>query len=244
MITLMFIFPRFKDESVIIILLIYCLSLYYYKGTMQSVYEIQNLLNIIHEFKFLQFEFQVKTKWLYPLNCSFVCLFSCYWKKYGISACFISQYPPLDRHLRTQLKTWGWQKWHSHKFLIIPIATGISVTGAGRKIALTEKPETNLHEIKSMKEHFCGEMISLQGHCQSLRTVLWSQPCGHFLWPPVSIIVQKTSHRDSLTGIPELLINGEQRWQINKTQSEIRAVGWVLRAIMQKVIFRHYTSKG
>lgn len=104
-------------------------------------------------------------------------------------------------------------KWHSHKFLIMPIATGIFCDRGGEENCFNRKArETNLHEIKSMKEHFCGEMISLQVHCQSLRTVLWSQPCGHFLWPPVSIILQETSHGDVLTGMPEKLINGGQRW--------------------------------
>lgn len=108
----------------------------------------------------------------------------------------------------------------------------------GGKIAWTEKSETNLHKIKSMKEHFCGEMISLQGRCTSPRTVLWSQPCRHFLWPPVSITAQETSRRDPSPGMPERPINGEELLQINKTQTEIRAVGWPLHAVMQEVIFQ------
>lgn len=67
------------------------------------------------------------------------------------------------------------------------------------------KSETNLHKIKSMKEHFCGETISLQGHCAGPRTV----PCGHF---PLTTCVRQRS-RDEPLGSADGEAGAADKWR-------------------------------
>lgn len=68
-------------------------------------------------------------------------------------------------------------RWASDHDLVL---LGSSEGRRGRELPGQKKSETNLHKIKSMKEHFCGGTISLQGRCASAGTVLSSVPRGHF----------------------------------------------------------------
>lgn len=69
------------------------------------------------------------------------------------------------------------------KVLIAPCAVVIFSDRKRRRgeIASIEKPEMELQEFKSMKEHFCGRMISLHICRHSPRMELCLQPCGRGL---------------------------------------------------------------